>query len=96
MISRGTVASIDLHQRIGNWLIYDLAWLYRSGGGRLNERDMLKRDWGKQLTNEGKYPHIVELAMRAPSRLIFGKPRNAHFEALVSLPWSYIQASLAV
>ena len=26
---------------------------------------MLKRDWGKQLTNEGKYPHIVELAMRA-------------------------------
>jgi hypothetical protein len=26
---------------------------------------MLKRDWGKQLTNEAKYPHIVELAMRA-------------------------------
>jgi hypothetical protein len=32
MISRGTVASIDLDQRIGNWHIYDLAWLYGYGG----------------------------------------------------------------
>jgi hypothetical protein len=26
---------------------------------------MLKRDWGKPLTNEDKYPHIVELVIRA-------------------------------
>src|SRR5438552_460018 len=32
MISRGTLTSIDLHQRIGNWPIYDLAWLCGTGG----------------------------------------------------------------
>jgi hypothetical protein len=32
MISRGTVASIDLHQRIGNTHIYELKWLYGYGG----------------------------------------------------------------
>ena len=32
MISCGTVASIDLDQRIGNWPIYELTWLYRYGG----------------------------------------------------------------
>jgi hypothetical protein len=32
MISRGTAVSIDLDQRIGNWHIYELTWLYGYGG----------------------------------------------------------------
>jgi hypothetical protein len=34
-------------------------------GSLTGDRDMRKRAWGKALTNERKYPHVVELTITA-------------------------------